>query len=136
AAHPESGFLRSFVEPVRDYQASQIEVYFKAGDSYRALSFFEKNRSTLFPKVPADLAARLFVSYADVFNPAAAAEFWDAYQGQADTDLKVLRQATIAAELAAQTKPGRWRERDRHFQRELPRRRWQLKPDAVPLSYA
>src|SRR6185437_9778190 len=46
-AYPESRFLKSFVVPVRTYQASQIEPYFKAGDKYRALSFFEKNRRNL-----------------------------------------------------------------------------------------
>lgn len=132
--YPESGFLKSFAEPVREYQASQIEVYFKAGDIYSALSFFEKNRQALYPKVEPELAARLFAAYADVFKPEKAAEFWDAYKRTPDSDMKVLRMATVAAELASQKK-GIWWQRNQSFVLDLPKRSWRLDPERAALSY-
>ena len=72
-AYPESRFLASFAEPVREFQASHIDEYFTAGDGYRALSFFEKNRKLLFPKVTPELATRLFTTYVDVHRSEAAA---------------------------------------------------------------
>lgn len=134
-AYPESGFLKTFVEPVRTYQAGQIDTYFKSGDIYSAVSFFEKNRKTLFPKVPVELAQRLFEAYADVYKAASAAEFWDAYSKVPDTDLKVLRQAAVAAEMADKKTGNPWWQRNQALILELPKRSWNIKPDKVSLNY-
>ena len=125
-AYPSSDFLKSFSEPVRAYQANHIENYFKDGDIYRALSFFEKNRKNLFPKVTQDLASRLFVAYSDIHRATAAAEFWDAYAKTDDSDMKRLRLAVIAAEMLANSKTKTWRERDRRNQSELKDRKWKI----------
>jgi len=134
-AYPSSDFLKSFAEPVRAYQATHIEKYFKDGDIYRALSFFEKNRKTLFPKVTPDLAKRLFVAYADINRAKSAAEFWDAYAKTADSDLKRLRLAVVTAEMLSQSKAKIWKDRDHHNQAELKNRKWTIKSDDLVDSY-
>ncbi len=133
--YPESKFLKSFVEPVRDYQASQIEPYFAKGDIYRALSFFDKNRKTLFKKVSPALAERLFVGYADVHKSKEAAEFFAAYHRAPDSDMKALREAVVSAEMVDLKGGAAWARRDKLHQLEMPKRHWQLAPDKVATSY-
>lgn len=133
--YPESRFLKSFVTPVREYQAAQIEPYFEKGDVYRALSFFEKNRKTLFPKVPEDLQRRLFVAYADVHKAKAAAEFFPAYHKTPDSDMKVLREAVVAAEMVDQRGGEAWVKRNKLNQIELPKRRWSQAPGPLASNY-
>jgi hypothetical protein len=140
-SYPESGFLKSFVAPVREFQAGHIDAYFKSGDLYRALSFFEKNRQALFPKIPDDLAAELFAAYADVHRSEAAAEFWAQYDKTPASDLKALRQAVVAAEMLDRQPKAKakgaspWAARDREFQRQLPKRRWALSPGPLAVGY-
>jgi len=159
AAYPESRFLKSFIPPVRKFQAARIEPYFAAGDTYSALSFFEKNRKLLYAKVPKDLQVKLFSAYADIRRPKAASEFWDAYAATPTSDLKVLRQAAVAAEMAggaadqqgakkgakkitkksAKRTPKQlakvWKRRDQGFQKRLLGRAWSLAPDARATDY-
>ena len=134
-AYPQSDFLKSFAEPVRSYQATQIERYYKAGDTYRFISFFEKNRKTLFSKISQDLAERLFAAYADVGKSASAAEFWGAYQRTPDSDLKRLRLAVVAAELGVNSKEAVWRSRDQQNQKNLFKYHWTIEPSKFVNSY-
>jgi len=131
--HPESRFLRSFETPVREFQAARIEDHFQKGDVYSALSFFEKTRKNLFPKVSQDLALRLFVSYADVGKANEASEFWDVYRKHAvDTDLKALRQVRVAVDLA-KAKP--WSARHKELAKDLAKRPWKLEPEGVAVRH-
>lgn len=139
AAYPESRFLQTFAEPVRDFQASTIETYFSANDPYRVLSFFEKNRQSLFPKVDHDLASRLFVTYADLHRAKAAGEFWDAYAQTPDSDLKVMRQMAVILEQGGSSSKepaGRaWAKREAALAREMLKRQWTIGPDKFALNY-
>ena len=138
-AYPESGFLRSFAEPVREFQSHRIDDYLAAGDPYRTVAFFEANRRTLFKKVPQALAARLFAIYMDMRRPDLAAEFWDAYAATPDSDLKLLRQVTGAKELVA-TKTGKALSQrlaafDAKARGNLSQRKWTLAPDTLTRDY-
>jgi len=135
ATYPNSDFLKSFVAPVREYQATQIEKYFKSGDTYSAMSFFEKNRKRLYPKVPDALARRLFAAYADAHRSESAAEFWSAYSKVPESDMKQLRMAVVAAELAANSKDKKWRARDDKTQHEFLKRNWNIQPDPLTKAY-
>ncbi|MEN9834416.1 MAG: hypothetical protein RL011_609 [Pseudomonadota bacterium] len=135
AMYPNSEFLKSFVLPVREYQATQIEKYFKSGDSYSAMSFFEKNRKRLFPKVSDSLAQRLFVAYADAHRSESAVEFWRAYSKVPESDMKQLRMAVVTAEMAAKSKDKIWRERDQKTQNSFLKRQWKLEPDTLTKAY-
>ena len=100
--YPESRFLRSMAEPVRAVQASILDEHFKKGETYRALSFFEANRKALFPKVSDDLAQLLYATYAKVFQPKKASEFWPQFDKVKESDLKLIQQAVVAAEMTDQ----------------------------------
>jgi len=135
AAYPSSAFLKSFVEPVRTFQASHIDTFFKTGDSYVAMAFFDQNRKNLFPKVDPALANQLFVAYADAHRSAAAAEFWDTGTKAGTGDLDVLRQAVVAAELLQKGAKGPWQQRDQAFAKQLEKRHWDLPPGPVAVLY-
>lgn len=135
-AHPGSRFLASFVEPVREFQGRKIDNFFAENDSYGAISFFELNRKTLFPKVDDVLAAKLFVAYADVFLPEKAKEFWPAYQKvKLDTDIGALRDAVLAAELVDLKAGKEWDRRSKEMSASLQQRKWEIVPDSLALGY-
>lgn len=128
--YPESRFLKSLAEPVRAVQSKQIDGFFAQNDPYDALSFFEKNRKTLFPKIDESLEQKLFVAYMDTFRPEAAAEFWAAYQKVPDTDSKHIRNALFYAEMADKASPKnkaatKWVKLNRDFAARLSKRSWQ-----------
>jgi tetratricopeptide (TPR) repeat protein len=134
--YPKSRFLASFVEPVREFQARKIDPYFQEGDTYRALAFFEANRKSLYPKVDAAMAARLFIAYTDVYKPEKAKEFWrEHHQEEPDTDLRVLREAIVAAELVDKRAGKEWEQRNAHFAGTLQKRDWKLAPGKQSLNY-
>lgn len=123
--YPNSKFLRSLIPAVREVQAQTIERYFAADDPYGAVSFFEKTRDRLFPKVSEQLGAKLFRAYVDTFQSAKAREFYP-MRAQPDHDLARLRQAVMLAE-ASQLKPTQpWARRNRRFARELGNHEWSL----------
>jgi tetratricopeptide (TPR) repeat protein len=135
-AHPESRYLKGFREPVRSFQAEKIDALFAAGDVYRAVEFFERNRKTLFPKVPLALAERLFDAYADILRPRSAAEFWAAAARRPPTDLSRLRQAAVAAEMVAAGEKTPWPARDAGMQHALASTDWRVPPASLPVNYA
>ena len=104
AQYPESRFLKSLTEPVRAVQADRIQDYLAPYDPYNAISFFEKNRKNLFPKVDEPLGARLFRAYVDVNRSAPAKEFWGAYERKSTDSDKLLVQAIAASEFKTRTK--------------------------------
>ena len=59
-SYPESRFLASMVKPVKEYQASKVFTHFDKGEIYSAISFFEKNRQLLYPKVDRVLGGKFF----------------------------------------------------------------------------
>ena len=136
--YPESRFLKSFAEPVRAFQSGKIDDLFKAGDSYRAISFFEKNRKLLFPKVSDDLARHLFVAYVDAYRSDRAAEFWDQAVKKNDGDLEQLRSAAVTAEMidlkGLKSRPL-WQKRGRDLAAALDKRAWTLSPDKTAANY-
>lgn len=135
-AYPESLFLKTFFEPVRAYQATQIDALFRAPDPYGAIAFFEKNRTLLYPQVDEKLAQKLFAAYADTSHAKEAAEFWGAYQKEPDTDLKVLRSVTVAAEmLQARSQDPLWRKRTVDYAKALRSRTWTTQPHALLENY-
>ena len=135
-AHPESRFLKTFFEPVRSFQADQIYSYFRSGDQFKAIAFFEKNRKLLFPSVDEKLARRLFVAYADTSNPKGASEFWSPYQKDEDSDINVIRSVTIAAEMADIEKTSKiWVKRNVDLSKILSNRRWKAKRHPITQNY-
>lgn len=134
--YPESRFLKSFVEPVRTFQAAKIDPYFEKGDGYRAMSFFEKNRKNLFPKVSPELAEKLFIAYVDAYRPEAAKEFFDvAHKNAANTDLQALREAVVVAELVDKKGGKEWEKRNAKLAQDLNKRAWLTPPEKSAANY-
>ncbi len=102
--YPESPVLKEFFEPVRAVQAKKLDEYFARKEKYEALSFFEKNRKTLFPKISSDRQRLLFAAYAEAWRSDAASEFWRAYAELPDSDAKLIRQAVVVAEMTNTSK--------------------------------
>lgn len=96
-AYPDSKFLKDLVEPVRETQAKKIDEYFKAGDDYGAVAFYEKNQKRLFTKkLPPDTSERLFTAYANIGKPQKAMKFYR--RNRAKSDLDMLRVAAVLSE--------------------------------------
>ncbi|MBC7658773.1 MAG: hypothetical protein H7249_03610 [Chitinophagaceae bacterium] len=114
ALYPESGLLKTLVEPVRDVQSTAIDAYFNAGDAYGAVLFFEKTRKALYPKISDDLARKLFASYVNIHQSEKAEPFIKAYEGSNPSLDGKLRLAVAYAEIAA-SKP--MKERAEWFKR-------------------
>jgi len=135
--YPESRFLKQFVEPVRDVQAERINVFLKNRDFYSASSFFEKNRTTLFPKVTPELASSMFEAYTNIGNFPKAAEFWAAFDKSGKTDLDFIRKVAVASELAdSNTRKDvkEWVKRRGALIREAEKKKWKLFPDTNALT--
>jgi tetratricopeptide (TPR) repeat protein len=135
--YPESRFLKQFADPVRDVQAERINVLLKNKDIYSAASFFEKNRETLFPKVSPELAASMFQTYVDIGNFSKGAEFWDAYEKVALTDMDFLRKIAVASEQVEsrdQKDPKIWLKRRIALISEAEKKKWKLFPDVDALT--
>lgn len=136
ASYPESRYLKTFVEPVRTFQAGKIDPYFDKGDTYRALSFFEKNRRNLFPRVPPELAEKLFVAYVDSYQPEAAKEFYEAAHKNADnSDIQALREVVVTTELVDKKAGKEWERKNNKLAQDLAKRAWTLAPDKVAANY-
>ncbi len=142
--YPESRFLRSLAEPVREVQAARIEDYFSVGDAHRAARFFEMNRKALFPEVPESVAARLFIAYANTLHSEKAAEFWEAHHKTPDSDLKLLREAVVSAEnldreASAASQKGKrasvWQNRLGALASKVKERKWTVTPDGRAVDY-
>jgi hypothetical protein len=97
--YPNSDFLQKLVEPVRDVQSRKIDDYFKAGDVYGAVKFFEKTRSYLFPEVSEQLANRLFSAYAEINQAERAKEFLETFAKSRMNELGLLQLAAVLVEL-------------------------------------
>jgi tetratricopeptide (TPR) repeat protein len=110
ALYPDSELLRTLVEPLRDVQSQAIESYFQAHDDHGAVQFFEKTKDALYPKVPDELARKLFAAYVDIHESAKSEPFLKAYEGSALDDLGKLRLAVAYAELigTAKIKKSPW----------------------------
>ncbi len=130
--YPEAKILKSFVTPIREVQATKIDPYIKSGDTLSMVSFFEKNRQTLFPKVPQDLKIRLFEAYADMENSKKAAEFYHDYQTTPDSDLKILRLAAVSGELS---KDKKWLKEHKDMAAIVRKRLWRIEPSDLVLRY-
>lgn len=99
--YPDSGLLQSLVEPVRAVQSSAIDPYFKANDAYGAVTFFEKTRAALYPKVSDSLGQKLFAAYVDIHQSEKAEPFIKAYEDSKPENIGKLRLAMAYAELSA-----------------------------------
>ncbi|WP_141731052.1 tetratricopeptide repeat protein [Oligoflexus tunisiensis] len=120
--YPNSEFLKKLVEPVREVQSRKIDDYFKAGDLYGAVQFFEKTRTFLFPVVSEKLAIRLFAAYAEINQADRAREFLDVFAKSQMNELGMLQLAAVLVELVDQTE-GKdqdvWLRRNRDLAHEL-----------------
>lgn len=137
AAYPESRFLSNYVEPVRELQANGINPYFELKDYYSAVSFFEKNRKLLYPKIHDDLAIKLFEAYTDVGDYTAASEFWPQFEKSASTDRDVLKMLAVAAVLSDDKKQktaDQWAGIRNKLVKTAREKKWKLYPDANALT--
>lgn len=133
--YPAAKFLHSLAEPVREVQAANIEPLLEAKDYYSSVSFFEKNRKTLFPKISDTLAQQMFVAYQDVYKPLKQREFWDGFAKVPTSDLKRLRQALAAAEISDKDKAAVWQKRNRELAADLTRQPLTLAADPAITTY-
>ncbi len=130
--YPDAKILQSFVTPVREVQATKIEPYIKSNDRLKMVSFFEKNRKNLFPKVPEHLKILLFETYADIEDAKKASEFFNDYTSSPDSDLKILRLAAVSSELS---KDKKWAKISEKYMKIIQKRTWSIEPDALVLRY-
>jgi hypothetical protein len=105
SSYPNSEFLKSLVDPVREVQAKNIEPFLEAKDHFGTIDFFEKTRKSLYPKVADNLAYQLFVAYVDTNKSEKAEEFLNVYRTQAKGDLDTLRLAVALSELSEKADP-------------------------------
>lgn len=132
ARYPQSAFLKELSQPVREVQARHIDGYFKAGDAYGAVDFFEKTRKALFPQVSDQLGAQLFAAYVDINQADKAAPFLSAYTKLNLDDFAWLRLATALVEIAAKAPPSErplWEKRNRALADKLESLKIQLDPE-------
>lgn len=122
ARYPQSAFLRELAGPVREVQARHIEGYFKAGDAYGAVEFFERTRAALFPVVSDQLAAQLFAAYVDVNQTEKAAPFLSAYTQSKLDEFGWLRLATALVEIGSKAPAAQrpqWEKKNRELSAKL-----------------
>lgn len=122
--YPNSDFLQKLVEPVREVQSRKIDDYFKAGDVFGAVQFFEKTRSYLFPEVSEKLATRLFAAYAEINQAEKAKEFLPVFEKSRMNELGLLQLASVMVELVDQSADkdkgkDHWLQRNRELALEL-----------------
>ena len=79
AEYPNSRFLASFHEPVRESQAVKIEEFVTPYEPYGLISFYEANQAILFKTVPAHIAQALFRAYIDTHQIVKAQPFSDEF---------------------------------------------------------
>lgn len=134
--YPESRFLASLVEPVREVKASHLDQLFSEKKTYSAISYFEKTRDLLFKDLNPPRKARLFEAYVDTFHSDKAAEFWPDYNRSVpDSDLKKLRSATFHAEIAAISRQKKWQEANQKFGGALVKHTWSITPSKQSRQY-
>ncbi len=120
--YPESAFLKELATPVREVQARHIDGYFKAGDAYGAVKFFEATQKVLFPVVSDQLASKLFMAYVDINQSERALPFLSAYARQNLDETGWLRLATALVELGAKAKPGErslWEQKNKSLSKQM-----------------
>jgi hypothetical protein len=134
--YPESRFLASLVEPVREVKADHIDKLFEQNQVYSAISYFEKTRDLLYKDLNDERKKRLFVAYIDTYQADKAAEFWPEYKKlTADDDLKKLRSAVFLAEIAAAKPSPAWTNANRSFALELAKHKWTTKAGKQSRQY-
>ena len=125
--YPRSEFLRSVVEPVREVQSEEIQSYFASGDLHGAITFFEKTRSFLYPKVSPELARQLFRAYVDTSSSEKAKEFYyPLTEGATETEL--LRHAAMLSEVTPDANSQPWHKRLISLVERLSRKEWSIGP--------
>jgi tetratricopeptide (TPR) repeat protein len=133
--YPESKFLMSMATPVKEVQASRIMTLFKNGETYKAISFFEKNRSLLFDKISEDLGRKLFVAYTDVHLTGKASEFWKFRIKEHKLDLESLRQVVVSSEMFEKNGEKKWNKASKKYAKELDERVWKIQPSFTSKTY-
>ncbi len=120
--YPASNFLQNLVEPVREVQSRTIDDYFKVGDTFGAVQFFEKTRSYLFPEVSEKLAIRLFAAYAEINQAERAKEFLPVFEKSRMNELGLLQLASVLVELTEKSEgkeKDSWAKRNQGLAQEL-----------------
>ncbi len=130
--YPESAFLQTLVNPVREVQARKIDEYFAAGDTNGALQFFESTRSFLFPVVSEKLATNLFSAYAEINRADKAKEFLPIFQKSKMNEIGWLQLVATVVELVDLSE-GREKELYLRTNRDLARQLEELNMQ-VPLE--
>lgn len=122
--YPNSRFLQSLVEPVREVRASKLAEYFNKGELFNAMSYYEKNKELLFKNLDVKSQAQLFEAYADAFQSEKAAKFFEAYAKRSTSDMAMLRLVTIASEMHSRTNAKRWKGEVDKYRKRLAKRKW------------
>lgn len=103
---PNSPFLKSLVEPVREFKSAEIYKLFADDKIYNAIEFYEMKKKLLYKTVEPKLAEKLFDAYIDTYNPQKASEFYEVWNKSSKSNLKDLRKAVFASELMVREKSG------------------------------
>jgi tetratricopeptide (TPR) repeat protein len=133
--YPSSRFLDEMLPPVREVNASKIQEYLEKKQWEEATDFFEQKRSTLFPKVSADLAAKLWQAYVSTSRSAEATEFWPSASRSLDSDVDALRQAAFLFEAATDKRGGKLRPELLAINKKISGRKWRTKPSQESMQY-
>ena len=123
---PNSKFLASLVEPVRESQAKRLYTFFEKNDSHGAIDFFEKTRSMLFKNIDKDTKSKLFSAYMDVYDAEKAFEFWS--PENVNSQLGRIRYATFLAEYYGKNSEETWLVKNKDFGQSLADKTWSIKP--------
>jgi hypothetical protein len=133
--YPMSNFLKTLVEPVREVQASKIDDYFKAGDQYGAIAFYEANKDVLFKKIDDALKSKLYIAYVDTFKSDASVVFYPAYKQLDPTDMRLIREVAMLSEVLDKKKHAEFAKRNMRLSTELEKRPWTIKPVPIVHNY-
>ncbi len=130
--YPQSTFFKKLEEPVRVTQAKGLAKYFADGDIAGATVFFEQNRKLLFADITANLTNQLFEAYVDLNQSEKAEEFFDAYKGSIDSELKAIRAAVFTAETSGDRGTSK---RNLDLGHELDQKKWTIENSPAVLAY-
>ena len=89
--YPHSRFLQGLAEPVREFQAMQLDTFFQKKDLYSALAFYEANQKTLFPTLSDERNTEIFRAYMDTQQWEKAGVFWTRFYEHSFTPEDALR---------------------------------------------
>lgn len=113
---PQSQFLKTFLEPVKEVNTSYLDEYLKKGDIYKAIQFYEKKKDDLFPTVTPFQASGLFKAYIDTLQTNKAEPFASAFRIKDYEDR--LYETVFVTEMHQETQKKQWATKSRELEKK------------------